>query len=156
MKTEYKYLLAAGCALALLLIPKKTGSGKNTGGLNNPGNIRNSSIKFLGETSKPTDTFKSFIDISHGIRAMISLLNTYRSKYNLNTIEGIISRWAPPTDNNDTDAYINYVAKDSGIKPTSIISKPFLPFIVKAMSRVENRRPVTLAEAQTAYNRFFS
>lgn len=74
----------------------------------NPGNLINNGINWQGATG--TDgrylVFDTAVD---GIRAIASTLNTYRHKHGLNTVRGIISRWAPPK-NNDTTAYIRAVA----------------------------------------------
>ena len=97
--------------------------------------------------------FKSFKDIDSGSRAMFVLLNTYRTKYNLKTIREFISRYAPPSEN-DTAGYVAFVAKETGIKPDAIVSAPFLPYVVTAMSKMEGRRPLTLAEAKRSYSKF--
>ena len=39
----------------------------------------------------------------------------------INTVQGIINRWAPPSENK-TGAYINQVAKELGVKPTDTIN----------------------------------
>jgi hypothetical protein len=75
---------------------------------NNPGNIKYSrSIKWVGQTG--TDGVNAvFRTPVHGARAMSVTLKTYYLTHNLNTVDGIINRWAPPSEN-DTQNYINYV-----------------------------------------------
>ena len=157
MKLEYKIAIGSALFLGLLYIAGTHGA--STGGINNPGNIRNSNVKFLGETTKPGDIFKSFVDLQHGIRAMFVILNTYRSRYNLATIRGmfsgIVSTYAPSSEN-DTETYISYVAKKVGIDSNAIIPVNKYPAIVMAMTEMEGRRPVTLAEAQNTYTKFFA
>ena len=76
---------------------------------NNPGNLEkgqdfNGEVDFL--PSRPLETrFAQFENVDYGIRAIYRILKTYREKHGLNTIEGIINRWAPPNEN-DTDSYI--------------------------------------------------
>lgn len=88
-------------------LPAVEGPVKN----NNPGNIRN--------TNAPG--FKAYTTPEEGLADMSRLLSAYQDKYGLNTVEGIISRWAPPTENN-TPAYIGMVADALGVSPTDAIN----------------------------------
>lgn len=74
---------------------------------NNPLNIRYSSgNKWIGQTGK-NKGFAVFSDMVYGWRAAIVLLIKYqRSGYD--TIRKIVTRWAPPSEN-DTEAYIRFV-----------------------------------------------
>ena len=64
-----------------------------------PGNIRHSNIHWQGQSSQQTDpAFVQFISPEYGIRALSRLLDTYSTKYNLNTVKGIIVRYAPSSD----------------------------------------------------------
>ena len=75
---------------------------------NNPGNIRHSE-KWLGLAEKQTDPdFCQFVSVEYGIRAIFKILETYRDKYGLKTVREIITKWAPPSEN-DTEAYIKGV-----------------------------------------------
>lgn len=109
---------------------------------NNPGNIRQSATRYVGEVyPSQDDAFKQFESIVYGYRAMFVLLNSYQRKYGLNTIAAMISRYAPSVEN-DTDAYIQAVADWSGVPPTGRITTTngdIMVPIVAAMSRVENR-----------------
>lgn len=81
----------------------------------NPGNIRLSKSRWLGMRSEQTDgSFVQFINMRHGIRALLLLLRNYYVAYNLVTIRQIISRYAPSNENH-TDKYIDYVAKAVGV-----------------------------------------
>lgn len=76
---------------------------------NNPGNIRHGD-KWQGLAEEQTDkSFCQFTSMEYGIRALLKTLQTYHKKYNIDSIEHIVSRWAP-TNENDTEAYINSVA----------------------------------------------
>lgn len=77
---------------------------------NNPGNIRKTSIRWLGEILGNDIGFEKFDTPEHGIRALAKILLTYQDKYKLRTISEIINRWAPKSENN-TKAYINFVSK---------------------------------------------
>lgn len=86
--------------------------------LNNPLNIRKSSIVWEGKAAaQPNEDFVSFIDSHHGIRAAAKNLLTYYRKYKLKTVQGIVARWAPPEDDNDTASYITRVAQRLQVKP---------------------------------------
>ena len=74
---------------------------------NNIFNIRKGPNKWTGETGARKG-FVEFETREHGIRAWIVLMRTYRLKHRCGTVRAIITRYAPPTDNNDTQAYIKY------------------------------------------------
>ena len=57
----------------------------------------------------------------YGYRAMLKLIRNYRILYELDTIRKIISRWAPPNENN-TNAYTNFVSKYTGYQPDTVIN----------------------------------
>lgn len=107
---------------------------------NNPGNIRISNTRYLGEVDSTDSAFKQFKTMAHGYRAMFVLLHTYQKKYHLNTIADMISRYAPAVENH-TKAYIDAVSEWSGVPATSHITTTngdIMVPIVAAMSRVEN------------------
>jgi hypothetical protein len=81
---------------------------------NNPGNLRPGTTPWLGEIA-PDGGYCRFIDPEHGIRALCKTLLAYQVKHDLTTIRGIITRWAPSADNNDTEAYIRTVADAAGL-----------------------------------------
>lgn len=125
---------------------------------NNPGNIRQNSDTFLGEIKPSIDpAFKQFESIEYGYRAIFVTLNTYQKKYGLSTIRAMISRWAPPKDNNDTEAYIRAVSSESGVPENSHITstnKDVMVPIVAAMSRVENGVAANISEVQRGWDLF--
>ena len=62
----------------------------------NPGNIRNSKTKYLGEVRPSRDAaFKQFETMAWGYRAMFVLLHTY-SRNGYRTLRQMIMRYAPP------------------------------------------------------------
>lgn len=82
----------------------------------NPGNIRKSTDPWQGLAKDQTDSqFFVFQSAIYGIRALARTLITYQDKHGLNTIEGIIRRWAPDVENN-TNAYIRAVAQRTGFE----------------------------------------
>ena len=82
---------------------------------NNPGNIDRTGTQWEGMAEEQTDSrFVTFESPEMGVRAMARTLNTYNTRYGLDDINGIVSRWAPPTEN-DTEAYIRFVSEKTGI-----------------------------------------
>lgn len=80
--------------------------------INNPLNIRYSSANnWKGQTGQQSG-FCVFDTPENGIRAAMVNLKSYR-KQGVVTIGDIISRWAPPTENN-TQNYIDFVCKKLG------------------------------------------
>ena len=78
------------------------------------------------------------IDPIYGIRALAKLLNNYQSRYGLNTIRELITRWAPPIEN-ITAAYIANVARIVGIDADKQITvDDYLPSLVPAIIQHEN------------------
>lgn len=88
---------------------------------NNPGNIRHSGTQWHGMSATQTDpAFIQFIEPKWGIRALARTLQTYSTRYGLNTVRGIINRWAPPSEN-DTGSYVDAVARALGVSPDAQI-----------------------------------
>ncbi|WP_445497823.1 structural protein [Photorhabdus sp. SF281] len=109
---------------------------------NNPGNIRwGDDWQGLASESQRTDkSFCQFVSPEYGIRAMIKILYNYNRKYGLKTVKGIISRWAPPNENN-TDGYINCVCKDTDVTRDQVVdvfNQAFMTKLIKAVITVEN------------------
>lgn len=107
----------------------------------NPGNIRRSSVRYLGEVTPSRDKeFKQFVSMSYGYRAMFVLLDSYARRYGLRTIRTMLNRYAPPEEN-FTQGYIRFVANNSGIGADELVdtrsARDMIP-IVMAMSEIEN------------------
>lgn len=104
---------------------------------NNPGNIRwGDDWKGLVPKSQRTDKdFCQFTTPEYGIRAMIVILRNYQRKHGLNTITGIINRWAPTNENN-TQAYIDSVAKSTDVAPDQHINTTDSRFMMKLLQAI--------------------
>lgn len=66
--------------------------------------------------------FEQPANYAAGIKLMDDNLKAYGEKHGIDTLRGIISRWAPPKDEkgnviNDTEAYIKNVAQRTGLDP---------------------------------------
>lgn len=108
---------------------------------NNPGNIRRTADQWQGLLPLQADSeFLQFKSPKWGIRAMARILRNYSSR-GLNTIETIISRWAPSNENN-TLAYIESVSKRVGVQPQVPLNLQsdigMLEAVVKAIIKHEN------------------
>ena len=117
---------------------------------NNPLNIRHSNDIFQGEIKGSDAAFKTFQTMSYGYRAAFVTLATYNTR-GWNTIEKIITHWAPPTEN-DTHRYIATVVKISGIeKDTELRLTDGICYIliIYAMSFVENGINADLLDIKT-------
>lgn len=107
----------------------------------NPGNIRRSNTKYQGEKTPSTDSaFKQFESLEWGYRAVFMLLHTYRVRGYGDTIEKMISRYAPPSENN-TEAYISRLCRATGFErdmPLDTLNAEQMVPVVCAISAVEN------------------
>lgn len=78
---------------------------------NNPANIRRG-CKWKGLIRQQKDReFCQFVTMTWGVRALLVTLRTYVVKHHLHTVREIITRWAPPSDGNNTEAYIKFVER---------------------------------------------
>ncbi|MBE6200072.1 MAG: structural protein P5 [Rikenellaceae bacterium] len=121
----------------------------------NPGNIRLSKVFYRGEVQPSQDAaFKQFSSMEWGYRAMFVLLDTYARRYGLNTIRGMISRYAPPSENN-TEAYIAAVCEWTGIAADEVLDtrsrRDMVPIVV-AMSRIENGLPALRPQVEKGFD----
>lgn len=81
----------------------------------NPGNIQKG-VGFDGEIEGNDPRFATFRTPEDGIRGLAVNLLTYQRQHGLDTVQGIIDRWAPPSENN-TGAYVREVAQALGVDP---------------------------------------
>ena len=106
----------------------------------NPLNIRKGYCPWKGQTGT-NKGFCVFLNWFYGYRAALVLLTrTYFRKLGLNTIEKIVNRWAPPTEN-DTENYIRLVSQQMGVKrdqPLDLRELNTVCSLVYAMGIVEN------------------
>lgn len=121
---------------------------------NNPLNIRIGNT-WLGERDNPDDNqFEQFCTMEYGIRAAFVILRRYIKRYRLNTVELIVSRWAPENEN-ATQAYIKNVCSTMGINPDTPIDyadKKTMCALVAAMAKVENGQPIPEDKISRGYD----
>lgn len=110
---------------------------------NNPLNLKfNATDKWQGLADNPSDgTFFVFKDATYGIRAAARTLIAYQDSHGCKTIADFITRWAPPSDNNPTTEYVNFVANYLELAPITEINVheySFLRPMIEAMIQQEN------------------
>jgi hypothetical protein len=85
----------------------------------NPFNLKElpaDKTKWQGERATDDDPiFEEFQTIEHGLRAGLIVLRRYILVYNANTIRAILHRFAPASEN-QTDKYIEFISKRTGIE----------------------------------------
>jgi hypothetical protein len=117
---------------------------------NNPlnieaGNFTQGQPGFAGSDGR----FAKFSSMDQGTAAADALLQSY-AKRGLNTVNGIVNRWAPPSDNNPTPIYAATVAKDLGVGPGDRINMAdpnIRRQLVMAMGKFENGRAIPVMAA---------
>lgn len=117
---------------------------------NNPLNIRVGN-DWQGERTVQTDgAFEEFESSAYGFRAAAKTIRTYQRKYGLKTINDIVSRFAPPSENN-TSNYAKFVAKKMGIDvnaPINVFNDDvLLAELLHAMSIIEVGRHYSYTDA---------
>lgn len=108
---------------------------------NNPLNIRLGKSQWLGAVPESEQTDRSFVqftEMRYGFRAALVLIRNYQEKHHLYTIEGIVSRWAPPQEN-QTEEYIRFVCRKTGIggRENLPVGDPRIKEVVWAMAQME-------------------
>ena len=106
----------------------------------NPLNIRATNIDWVGKTGS-NKGFEVFSNSEYGYRAAAKNLYKYNEKDNLKSVRELITKWAPPSENN-TDSYVDKVAKDLGVDADADLgnlrSNPSLTKdLMKSMTEVE-------------------
>jgi len=109
--------------LANILINPSTGLPYRGQRNNNLLNIRyNKANNWQGQTGQDDSGYAQFDDRFSGIRAADKVLNNYGKLHNIDTIEGMVNRFAPKDDNNPVDAYVDNIYSKTGIERGSKIN----------------------------------
>ena len=120
---------------------------------NNPLNIRYSPLnKWKGMTGN-TKGFCEFESVDYCIRAGLILMRSYR-KRGCKTIRHIIERYAPANEN-DTEAYISFVAKNEAIPADAVLYSDFdYCRVLHSMLRMETGTTMSAIEIKVIASTF--
>lgn len=150
-------VLALILGVAAIMITRGMKKGSTTAGSaekgrgyrnNNPLNIRISSNTWQGKVPVYDNTdgvFEQFRSMAYGFRAAMRNIRTYIINYGARTVQAIISKWAPPSENS-TNSYITHVCQLAGFAPSTVIdpaNKDQMCRLVKAMAFIENGYYIT-------------
>lgn len=123
---------------------------------NNPLNIRNDiQNDWLGKVKgneKKDKEFEEFVGMRYGYRAAAYLIHRYIHR-DFKTVEDIVSKWAPPSEN-QTGKYIYHVCQRSGLKrdtPIALNETGNFLRLLDAMAFVENGRTPQKLELVRGY-----
>ena len=120
--------------------------------LNNPGNLR-----FAGQAGATlgTNGFARFASPNAGLAAMARQLTLYGSR-GIDTISGIVNKYAPAGDHNNVPAYIAAISKSLGMganEHLNLANKPLLARLMGAMILHEQGRdPFSHSQLMAAAN----
>jgi len=102
---------------------------------NNPLNIKKGA-DWIGLKALQTDgTFAQFKSVKYGFRAAFIILLQYLERED-NTIQSIITKWAPNSENH-TSAYINYIVQKTELPTNATILPTDLPLLMYHMANYE-------------------
>lgn len=117
---------------------------------NNPLNIRHGQSKWQGTHPEKSDKeFVCYMSKAYGYRAAWKIFQTYYNDFQKKgepfCLRNIISRWAPPSDGNNTEGYIRQVVRLTRIAGFQRLPAPnsekgyyYLNKVMIAMTCVEN------------------
>ncbi|MBB1322117.1 hypothetical protein [Shewanella sp. SR43-8] len=124
---------------------------------NNPLNVEYSASNPWNGQTGSDGRFATFSSVFYGIRAAAKTMKTYRDKYGLNTVRGIVNRWAPPSDNNPTGNYIDFVSRKAGVSQSQVLTQLDYVQVVAAMISFENGyNPYDINEISAAVSAGFN
>ena len=115
---------------------------------NNPGNIEDGPFaRSLPGYAGSDGRFAIFNDPQAGTQAKTRLLGSYLNR-GFDTPGEIINRWAPPSDNNPTDRYAQYVAGRVGVGVNDPVGPDQIPLLAQAIGEFENGQTQPVQQAQ--------
>lgn len=108
---------------------------------NNPLNLRHGHSQWQGMRKEQTDKeFVCYMSKTYGYRAAWKVMDTYYKRFSEKgrpfTLSNIIHRWAPPTDGNDTTAYLHRVIQLTHLAAAQPLPRPSSPEGYEALSPV--------------------
>ena len=105
--------------------------------MNNPLNIKwNAANNWVGQLGKNSKGFVIFDRPESCYRAGAKILASY-AKRGIDTVPEILNTWAPPSDKNPTESYINFVCKETGFNRIQTITKQNYVDLLIALTKFE-------------------
>lgn len=144
-ENQFFFILAIGAGLVMLSSKLNLPRGIRN---NNAGNLENNGIDWVGLSPVQTDSrFYQFTEPKYGIRALARVLKNYQNLHGINTVQGIINRWAPQHENN-TGSYVAHVSSVLGVQKDQPINiEAYLVPLTEAIILHENGvQPYSMAE----------
>lgn len=127
---------------------------------NNPFNIKRSRNKWLGKLPKSLcedKVFEQFSSMEYGVRAGLLLLRNYVNRYHLVTVQQIIERFAPPSEN-EIKYYVNYIFNTLGLlgadpKEVGIVGSDAFFALAHAIMIYESKYALSLFDIKDIWRR---
>ena len=120
---------------------------------NNIFNIRAGRAQWLGMTG----TCRGFVEFDtreHAIRAWLVLMRNYRRLYGCKTIRRIVSRFAPPSEN-QTERYIRYCCQTVVLGDNADICQDIMyAMLGVAMARMETGTRLDVSEVRSVMKKY--
>jgi len=118
----------------------------------NPGNIEaNGNWQQWQGAIGDDGRFIQFADLSWGVRAIARIMQTYKNSHGIDTMRGVVERWAPKVEN-DTEQYIRNVYSVTKIPPEAKIDlsdHATLRRIIQGIIVAENSIRVEMRDIQS-------
>ena len=102
---------------------------------NNPGNLNFAGQKGAVLEPGPNARFARFPTPEAGLEALRNQLCRYIVRDGIDTVAGIIGKWAPPCEN-DTAAYIRSVARSLNVTSDAKLGPPTPALLAKLMNAI--------------------
>ena len=104
-----------------------------------------------------TGTKKGFVEFetrAYALRAWLILMRTYRRRYNCRTVQQIVTRYAPPNEN-DTEQYMAFCCREVGVSADDeLTSLTMYAMLGKAMAKMETGTLLHPNDILEVMNRF--
>lgn len=152
MKVKRVYLVSLAAVVVLYMLSKTEKGQQVVSGaadaiasgvigfrLNNPFNIERGENWAGLAPEQLHDRFATFVAAAYGVRAWHKIMQTYRTRYGITTVRGIVDRFNPKSDGQPA-SYIPALASALGVGADAVINimEPVTAFkLARAMMRVE-------------------
>ena len=133
---------------------------------NNPGNIRYITnaiglppAPFVGEVRPPDGTYRRFVNMPFGYRALFMLLESAYFGEGFNTLASIFNKYAPASDSNDPAGYAQVAKRYLGVDSVDLEldpTKDVLMGLARAITKEENGVEASDSVLENGYQLFMT